>query len=116
MAELKKCPFCGGEAKITCESSYGGIETISCKKCHVDIRRLWCEGTPLESEVNVLAAWNNRVTEADIRAKAIEEFADFLHKKAKENNGLRLSSETKSWTHACIYDYVKEFKEQLKGE
>lgn len=43
--------------------------------------------------------------------KAIDEFADFLHQKAKENNGLRLSSETRSWTHACIYDYVNEFKE-----
>ena len=56
-------------------------------------------------------------TEADIRARAIDEFAEFLHRKAKENNGLRLSSETRSWTHACIYDYVKEFEaEQLKGE
>ena len=38
-----------------------------------------------------------------------------LHEKAKENNGLRLSSETRSWTHASIYDYVNEFREQLNG-
>lgn len=45
---------------------------------------------------------------------AIDEFANFLHKKAKENNGLRLSGETRSWTHACIYDYVNEFREERK--
>ena len=52
------------------------------------------------------------------RAKAIDEFANFLHEKAKENNGLRLSGETRSWTHPCIFDYLKEFKEiaeQMKG-
>ncbi len=54
-------------------------------------------------------------TEEEIRNKAIDEFANFLHQKAKEYNGLRLSSETRSWTHPCIFDYVKEFgKEQLK--
>ena len=54
----------------------------------------------------------------EIRAKAIDEFANFLHEKAKENNGLRLSGETRSWTHPCIFDYLKEFKEiaeQMKG-
>ena len=44
--------------------------------------------------------------------KAIDDFANFLHEKAKENNGLRLSSETRSWTHASIYDYVNEFREK----
>lgn len=49
--------------------------------------------------------------------KAIEDFANFLHRKAKENHGIRLSEETRSWTHASIFDYVKEFKEeQLKKE
>ena len=47
--------------------------------------------------------------------KAIDDFANFLHEKAKENNGLRLSSETRSWTHASIYDYANEFREQLNG-
>ena len=52
-----------------------------------------------------------------IRNKAIDEFANFIHGKAKENNGLRLSGETRSWTHASIFDYVNEFRaEQMKGE
>lgn len=53
---------------------------------------------------------------ANERAYAIDEFANFIHKKAKENNGLRLSSETRSWTHTNIFDYVNEFRaEQMKG-
>lgn len=52
----------------------------------------------------------------EIRNKAIDEFANFIHEKAKENNGLRLSGETRSWTHASIFDYVNEFREkQMKG-
>ena len=49
---------------------------------------------------------------ANERDYAINEFADFLHKKAKENNGLRLSSETRSWTHPSIFDYLEEFKNE----
>ena len=49
---------------------------------------------------------------ANEKEHAIDEFANFIHEKAKENNGLRLSSETKSWTHASIFDYVKEFKDK----
>lgn len=48
------------------------------------------------------------------RDYAVNEFANFLHEKAKKNNGLYLSSETRSWTHASIYDYVNEFREQMK--
>ena len=44
--------------------------------------------------------------------EGVDEFAKFLHKKAKENNGLRLSSETRSWTHPSIFDYVEEFKSE----
>lgn len=49
---------------------------------------------------------------ANERDYAITQFANFLHEKSKENNGLRLSSETRSWTHPCIFDYLKEFKEK----
>lgn len=60
----------------------------------------------------------NLIKEHDkkIRDKAIEEFCDFIHSKAKENNGLRLSSEARSWTHASIYYYLNEFKEKQMKE
>jgi hypothetical protein len=52
--------------------------------------------------------------EADMRGanRAVDEFANYLHNIAKENNGLRLSSETKSWTHPCIFDYLEDFKNE----
>lgn len=52
--------------------------------------------------------------EADMKGanRAVDEFANYLHNIAKENNGLRLSSETKSWTHPCIFDYLEEFKNE----
>lgn len=53
---------------------------------------------------------NNLIIKA--RAEAVNEFANYLHEKAKENNGLRLSSETRSWTHPCIFDYLEEFKNE----
>ena len=49
---------------------------------------------------------------ANERDYAITQFANFLHEKSKENNGLRLSSETRSWTHPCIFDYLEEFKNE----
>lgn len=49
---------------------------------------------------------------ANERDYAITQFANFLHEKAKENNGLRLSSKTRSWTHPCIFDYLEEFKNE----
>ena len=44
--------------------------------------------------------------------EAVDAFAKFLHEKAIENNGLRLSSETRSWTHPSIFDYLEEFKNE----
>lgn len=44
--------------------------------------------------------------------EAVDNFAKFLHDKAKENNGLRLSSETRSRTQPNIFDYLEEFKNE----
>lgn len=65
MAELKKCPFCGGEAEY--EVFNDGFFTwgrVECKQCGAMIT------TP---PVNTIEAWNNRATEADIRAMALDE-------------------------------------------
>ena len=57
MAELKKCPFCGSDdIKV-------GYFHVWCANCGV--------GTTEEmSTEKAIEAWNNRVTEAEIRAKA----------------------------------------------
>lgn len=71
MAELKKCPFCGGEAILD-------REDIFCDDCHLSMKihdRLYNREaeTYEEAKKQTIEAWNNRVTEADIRAKALDE-------------------------------------------
>lgn len=69
MAELKKCPFCGGEAKFT-YSVNGNCMHIHCEDAN-------CIGSTImndyETEAEAIKAWNNRATESEIRAKAIDE-------------------------------------------
>lgn len=115
MAELKKnllreCPFCGGEAKIASRSLIDGIhsiESITCKHCHVTIDRIWCQNTPYQTEVNVLEAWNNRATEAGIRAKAIDEFAEKLKRNFRDIG---------AFTGYEVKREIDEIAEQLKEE
>lgn len=75
MADLKKCPFCGGEAKI-CDGSndiVGSQYEIRCKEINCAIRPKTEWHISLEEAIS---HWNNRATEAEIRAKGIDEFAE----------------------------------------
>ena len=38
MEELKKCPFCGGEAELNMENKWdiGWVIWCECKKCHAE--------------------------------------------------------------------------------
>lgn len=62
-------------------------------------------------DLDQIAIVNNKV-----KKLAINKFADYLHKCAVEHNGLYISGQTKSWTHDCIYDYVKEFMKQKENK
>ena len=92
MAELKKCPFCKSK------NLYIIHDKISIKrKTFVECQD--CKATaPIE-------AWNNRVTEAEIRNKAIEEFVAKAY--------LNLGAEDCDIYCKCTID---EIAEQLKGE
>ena len=57
MAELKPCPFCGGEAKIA-ETEIGGFE-LRCKDCPCDFGRFW-----FPTEIEAVEAWNRRTSNA----------------------------------------------------
>ena len=65
MAELKKCPFCGGEAEY--EKFNDGFFVWGRVECK-------CGAMLTTPSLTTIEAWNNRVTEAEIRAKAIDEF------------------------------------------
>ena len=104
MAELKKCPFCGGEAYkyISGSVSNGVFAEVICKGCYSRTDRL--------KENLAIEAWNNRVTEADIRAKAIEKFAEKL--KWEFENSLGFSKRALYFANAVIDIVVKELKER----
>ena len=76
MAELKKCPFCGGEAEVV--KVHSGVAmfpyTVVCKsnECSASV------GVFKETREKAIEVWNNRATESEIRAKAIDEFAEKL--------------------------------------
>ena len=54
MEELRKCPFCGGEAGITSESAvYSIMYFVMCRKC---MGRSGYTPSPAEA----IAAWNRR--------------------------------------------------------
>lgn len=53
MSELKRCPFCGGEAKIL-ETDVGSFRVI-CKECSCSVGRYWYWS--IEEAIN---AWNTR--------------------------------------------------------
>ena len=80
MTDLKKCPFCGGEAKIVRDNSIVNYPQyqVRCKNISCTIRPKTNWGSDRQE---IIGHWNNRVTEAEIRAKAIDEFAEkFIYK------------------------------------
>ena len=85
MAELKKCPFCGGEAheRTAYPVDESGLEMnmyiVGCKNCDIEFSWLWNKECAVE-------LWNNRPTESEIRAKAIDEFAEKMKKIGIQNN------------------------------
>ena len=115
MAELKKCPFCGGEAheRTAYPVDESGLEMnmyiVGCKNCDIEFSWLWNKECAAE-------LWNNRATEAEIRAKAIDEFAEKLKaivEKDLANPDLMLMCKQCGIWKAKDID---EIAEQLKGE
>ena len=68
MAELKPCPFCGGEAYIDREDCYGVQDDyymVHCEKCSLQFG--FC--SMFESEEEAIEAWNRR---ADNEAEPVK--------------------------------------------
>lgn len=80
MAEIKKCPFCGsGVAKIKVGSPFMWEHAIVCADCGASTK-LMGGITPSIARDRAIKAWNNRVTEADIRNKVISDFLKVLER------------------------------------
>ena len=98
MAELiKPCPFCGGEAVQTFNTRFG--YQIFCENTHCFMNEITTQNIG-KSEETVIEQWNNRVTEAEIRAKAIDEFLEKI----------------KPLIYGMQVKYIDEIAEQLKEE
>ena len=52
MRELRRCPFCGGEAEIKNDLGQDSIY-VSCKYCH-------CNSSLFENKEKAIEAWNRR--------------------------------------------------------
>ena len=115
MAELKKCPFCGGEVKGYADNHKKAM--IECKNCNMYFGvqlEIGCElvegwRAMFDSKEELFEAWNNRVTEAEIRAKAISDFLKALEELTQKN-----------WIDHLEYGItwadLEEVAEQLKEE
>ena len=107
MAELKKCPFCGGEVHIVPEQI--DARTVSyqfiCEEC--------CCNTYFDyaDREEAIEAWNNRATEAKLRANVIDEFAEKLK---REEVYVDVTSDDMVYVKYCRY--IDEIAEQMKGE
>ena len=57
MAELKPCPFCGGEAVIRCSLGHMYISPIHRKGCFIEPNTWLQSSKPIEKQIE---AWNRR--------------------------------------------------------
>ena len=73
MSELKRCPFCGGEAKLEQEKIVG-LYTVKCKDCFARIPFQFDFGEGLEvSKEKAIKAWNTRKPMQNIVERLEEE-------------------------------------------
>lgn len=51
------CPFCGGEAKLFCDTEMGGTQyRVMCTNCPADVGRYW-----YWKKEDAIRAWNRRI-------------------------------------------------------
>lgn len=119
MAELKKCPFCGGEAYLyKSENLLGDLFFgVDCESNECIVHTMTAE---YPTEEKAIEAWNNRATEADIRAKAIDEFAEKLKNFCESSINKNRSNQMAllAWQITCaeFKNAIEDISEQLKEE
>lgn len=80
MSELKRCPFCGGEAEIRVNHERIGNEgyktkQVICKSCHLQTEPKICDGyyNKYYTDEEAVEAWNTRKPMDDIVERLEEE-------------------------------------------
>ena len=114
MAELiKPCPICGCDGIDTYNVAYGYVVYCENTDCIMNQNEVG-----FETVEQAIKEWNKRPTEADIRAKAIDEFAEKLGILCENSamaldryNGRPLYNKDGKW-----HDLINDVAEQLKGE
>ena len=102
--ELKRCPFCGGEAK--CIEFYGLYHVICCN-CHI-------AGKDCSTRESAVSAWNTRPIEDEL----VEKIGKLKAKKKRLREALEVILDEAQKDEPCImaikvvaYTTLKEDKE-----
>lgn len=66
--KIKRCPFCGGEAKVVLSGWNYGIECTECAGSLLPVR--------YQSKESAIAAWNRRDLEEEHREQLVQELED----------------------------------------
>ena len=80
MSELKRCPFCGGKAKI--DKTIANTVSVECTVCHASSRMILC--TEGDIEQKAIEAWNTRKPMQNIVERLEEEYHE-IDKSKKES-------------------------------
>lgn len=101
-ADLKPCPFCGGEAYLV--GKEGNVYAIECGSCFFKIGAT--------TEKDVVEYWNGRPIEDALRAenKRLREALENIEEKA-----VLKESEASNATYGFAYDIETLAREALKG-
>jgi hypothetical protein len=97
MSELKRCPFCGGEA-IIYEDEENSCYMIGCRECcAVEPMTEWCE-----SKENAIAQWNYRKPMEEI-VERLEERTEYFKDCTKYGNETE-EQEERSYSTMMMYE------------
>ena len=75
MSELKRCPFCGGEARILTSVFFRSDACVKCKKCGASTL-VHSSASNEDAKLNAIKAWNTR--------KPMDRIVERLEEEAEE--------------------------------
>lgn len=104
MSELKRCPFCGEEAKI--DKTIANTVSVECTVCHASSRMILC--TEGDIEQKAIEAWNTRKPMENI----VERLEHFNEETFYRANG-RANGKTLAYGYSQgIYKAIEIVKEE----